>query len=632
MLWKTTLLVLAAACAAVAQVDYASVSVPVEMRGVWIDAGAIPKTEEGVRALVRDYAAANINVLLPETVMRGYAGYPSELLRRDPRFDGAPDVLRIMIDEAHRHGMEVHPWVWVFRAGYTQDRGAILTSHPDWIELDRNGSDLSANGGLWISPCSGEARDFLAALFAELVSRYEIDGLHLDYIRYEVERPVAYGYSRRSRELFASQYGIDPADIDRLSYHQLEWNSFRERQINTFVQRIALQTRAVKPNARLSAAVGSDPTTARLNLMQNWVHWVDNRWVDFVTPMSYTANHDTFARLVSEQRSAAGSRTLICPGIGLHLHKEDTDLTIRQIGLARESVTQGQTLFASSYLPDTHLAALRAGPYAERAALPFRDPWQGSLTLMEQSVLLRNRGDAAGAGYFCDLAVVLAGYAKYAQSDRPYVPPGRPPLNIPETIVPIPEVRIPGISSPIVVDGRLDEAAWLSAARVTLDYTAAGAVAPVETTALLAHDSERIYIAFRAEEPLIDRLKAEVTNRDGPTFYDDSVEVFVDPTAAGLEYYHLSTNTLGTLFDQKVFSPSWNADWSAAARLEDGAWTAEIAVGFAALGGQPPFPGVRWRLNLTRNRTTSGEMEHLTWSVPYGGFHTPDRFGWAVFE
>lgn len=622
----------AAPFAAAAQVDYSFISLPVEMRGVWIDAGAIPRTEDGVRALVRDYAAANINVLLPETVMRGYAGYPSDLLRRDPRFEGAPDVLRVMIDEAHRHGIEVHPWVWVFRAGYTQDRGAILTSHPDWVELDRNGRDLSANGGLWISPCSGEARDFLAALFAELVSRYDVDGLHFDYIRYEVERPIPYGYSPHSRELFAAQYGIDPADIDRLSFHQLEWNSFRERQINTFVQRIALQTRSIKPDVKLSAAVGSDPKTARLNLMQNWVHWADNGWVDFVTPMSYTANHDTFARLVGEQRSAAGNRTLLCPGIGLHLHKDDAGPAVRQIGLAREAAMHGQALFASSYLLGVHLAALRAGPYAERAVLPFRDPWQRSLTLMDRSISLREQGDSAGAGYFCDLATALADYAMYVQCDRPYVRPSRPPLEVPETIVPLPTVKVPGIGSPIVVDGCLDEDAWLSATRVTLDYTAAGDKAPVQTIALLARDSENLYIAFGAEEPLIDRLKAEVTNRDGPTFSDDSVEVFLDPGAAGTEYYHLSTNTLGTLFDQKVFSPSWNAQWSAAAQLENGAWTAEMAVGFAALGVQPPTPGQRWRLNLTRNRTTSGEMDNISWAVPYGGFHTPDRFGWAVFE
>ena len=158
--------------------------------------------------------------------------------------------LPVMIDEAHRLGMEVHPWVWVFRAGYTKDRGAILTSHPDWAERGKDGKDLSANGGLWISPTNPQARDFLASLYAELARNYDIDGLHLDYIRYEVESPTPYGYCEGSRALFEKQYGIDPLSIDRLSFNQLEWIRFRERQINTFVQRIALQTRLIRPNCK----------------------------------------------------------------------------------------------------------------------------------------------------------------------------------------------------------------------------------------------------------------------------------------------------------------------------------------------------------------------------------------------
>ena len=198
-----------------------------------------------------------------------------------------------MIEEAHKLGMEVHPWVWVFRAGYTKDRGAILTAHPDWAELGKNGQELSPNGGLWISPSVPAARDFLACLFAELVSKYNVDGLHLDYIRYEIESPTPYGYCAASREAFKRQYSIDPMDIDRLTFSQIEWIKFRERQINTFVQKIAIQTRSIKPWVKLSAAVGSDPDSARLTLMQNWGNWAANKWVTFVTPMAYTNNDQT---------------------------------------------------------------------------------------------------------------------------------------------------------------------------------------------------------------------------------------------------------------------------------------------------------------------------------------------------
>ncbi|MCL4500156.1 MAG: family 10 glycosylhydrolase [Chloroflexi bacterium] len=608
---------------AIADIDYAKLDPPVELRAIWLNADAIPKTDRGIRELVRSYHKANLNVLLPEVVARGYTVYPSRLIGRDPRFAGAIDPLPPMINEAHKLGMEVHPWVWVFRAGYTKDKGAILTAHPDWAELGKNGQELSPNGGLWISPSVPAARDFLACLFAELVSKYDVDGLHLDYIRYEVESPIPYGYCEASRETFRRQYGIDPIDVDRLSFAQYQWERFRERQVNTFVQRIALQTRAIKPWVKVSAAVGSDPESARLTLMQNWGNWIDNKWVAFVTPMAYTVNDDTFSKLVTAERVGINGKAIVAPGIGLHMQQNATDQTVRQIGITRQNMADGQALFASSYFKAPQESALIDGPYARPAAVPFRDPCAKSKALSDRAV----KSTAEVKEYYAARAASLQSYANYQAAVIPYVPPTEPPFKLPEYVVPLPSVNVPKASGPITIDGRLDEAAWKSAASVELKYTSTGEPASVRTVALLTYDDKSLYIAFECAEPEMDKIKATVTKRDGPTFYDDSVEAFIDPTSKRADYYHLSTNTLGTRFDQKVFNVSWNGDWTTDTKLGPGGWTTEIAVPFASLGAPAPTPGTVWAINLTRNRTTSGEMEYLTWAVPYGSFHSPDRFG-----
>ena len=178
-----------------------------------------------------------------------------------------------------------------------------------------------------------------------------------------------------------------------------------------------------------------------------------------------------------------------------------------------------------------------------------------------------------------------------------------------------------------MIDGDLDDAAWQTAAKVELNYTNTGEPAPVKTTALLAYDDKNLYIGFECAEPDMGKIKAMVTKRDGPTFYDDSVEAFIDPTSKRADYDHLSTNTLGTRFDQKVFDATWNGNWTTATKLGVDGWTTEIAIPFAALSTSAPTPGTAWALNLTRNRTASGEIEYLTWAVPYGSFHSPDRFG-----
>ncbi len=630
--WTLAVLVFLAYASAQAQeIDYKCLDPMVETRAMWVDAGAIPKTPEGIRDLMASYRRAHINLIFPEVIARGYTVYPSKLLARDPRFTGAPDVLAIMIREAHAVGIEVHPWVWVFRAGYTKDKGAILSAHPDWAELSRDGDELSPNGGYWISPVIPQARDFLADLYAEMLANYDVDGIHLDYIRYETEEAASYGYAPLSRELFRKQYGIDPLDIGKLSFHQYEWEKFRERQINTFVQRIALLTRFLRPGAMVSAAVGANPKTARLDLMQNWPNWAANKWVDFVVPMSYSTDDPYFVSLLTAEKDAVDCFTLLIPGIGFFTQKDPGQM-VDQIGIARDMHTSGQALFSASYFRQPQAEALVSGPYAKPADQPFREPWVKSRVLCERAVQLRNQGADARAAYYAAQADVLAGYAKYLEADIGYVPPTPPPLDIPEYVVPIPSAEVPSAQGRVRIDGKLDEPAWRTASAVRLSYTNTGAPAPVATTAYLAHDATNLYIAFECTEPEQAKIRADVGMRDGPVFQDDSVEVFIDPTGRGKDYYHLATNTIETRFDQKVTNPAWNGDWKTASKATGTGWTTEIAIPFSTLEVARPAAGAAWGINLTRNRTVTGSAEHLTWSVPYGSFHTPERFGRIVFR
>jgi uncharacterized lipoprotein YddW (UPF0748 family) len=410
-----------------AEVNYTKLDPVVELRGIWIDAGAIPKTARGIREMVRSYSRAHFNVLLPETICRGYAIYPSGFIDRDPRFAGAIDPLPVMISEAHKLGMEVHPWVWVFRAGYSKDKGSILRAHPDWAERDRDGGDLSANGGYWVSPSNPEARDYLACLYAELVTKYDVDGLHLDYIRYETEEKKPFGYSETSRRLFEKQYGIDPIDVRPGTLDQLFWNKFRERQVNTFVQRIMLQTKALRPCAVLSAAVGDYPPDARLQLMQNWPNWAANKWVDYVAPMSYSTDDTHFGRLITRQQEALHNSAILSEGLGMFMHK-DTAQTTAQIGNSREMGALGQVMFAASYCGPKQLDALRCGPYASPATMPFRDLRAAIDTLCARANTLRAQGLIDLSEYYSRSAASLAEYAKYRQISRPYVVPTAPPV------------------------------------------------------------------------------------------------------------------------------------------------------------------------------------------------------------
>ncbi|MDH7601746.1 MAG: family 10 glycosylhydrolase [Armatimonadota bacterium] len=412
-----------------ANLDFANLNPVVEARAVWLNAGAIPKTEREIRQLVRAYRKANINLIFPEVVCRGYSVYPSRLIARDPRFQDALDPLRQLIDEAHKCGIEVHAWVWVFRVGYSGDPGGILTRFPDWAELGSDGNRLSPSGGLWISPANKAARDYIAAVFEELVKSYDLDGVHLDYVRYENESQVPFGYSTQSIELFRRQYAAEPPTSlnSQDDIHVYEWRKFRERMVNTFVQRIATEIRRIKPNVKISAAVVPDIDHARRNYMQNWLNWVDNKWLDFVVPMSYDSDDAHFARVVSKLRDAIGGKSIILAGIGSNTLREGSDQFLTQTVLSRQAGAHGQVFFAAAYLKEAHLRTLVAGPYRQPTELPFRHPERAASRILRQAAENASRGNMETADYLALRARDLISYVRYMSTPRGYVRPTPPP-------------------------------------------------------------------------------------------------------------------------------------------------------------------------------------------------------------
>ncbi|MBI2844543.1 MAG: family 10 glycosylhydrolase [Armatimonadetes bacterium] len=602
---------------------------PVEGRAVWVDANSIPADDESMAVFVDSLAQANFNVLLSEVIRRGYTIYPSKLDEQDPKWKGY-DPVASLVREAHKRGMEVHPWVWVFRQGYSQDNGPIFRAHPDWLAVNKWGETLSANGGLWVCPSIPAARDYLLSLFKELVSTYKVDGLHLDYVRFENQFPAPYCYNSTCRDKFKAEHGVDPLEIDSLSETQVTWHLWREDLVNTFVRQVNAEIRAINPDLKISAAVGSLPDSARESILQNWPHWVDNKWLDFVTPMAYTNSSDKFRKMLSAEKIAVGDRTIVMPGIGLHTHPT-LELTLEQIGIARELSTNGATLFATAHLKPGLAQALASGPFPNKSEVPFRKPGERVKTLLESALEVFSSDPDRAASYLDDASSLL-GYLVYLQTDVGYVQPSRPPIFIPETVLPMPTAEVVATASAPVIDGRLDDPVWASARSFGIIHTEMGNPAPVETEIRLAYDSTSLYIAYESKEPTMDRLKATVTKRDGPTFYDDSAEIFLDPWNKRHEYYQLAANTLGTQFDAKVNNAGVNLEWqSSAAKSEDG-WTMEIAIPFSSLDVKRPAPGDIWAANFGRNRWVTREPQYLIWSVPYGSFHRPERFGSIVFK
>ena len=211
-------------------------------------------------------------------------------------------------------------------------------------------------------------------------------------------------------------------------------------------------------------------------------------------------------------------------------------------------------------------------------------------------------------------------------------------------------------TSPVVVDGRLNDAAWQSAQPVELVLVQTGAPVSLKTTALFLWDDQYLYVAFHSQDT---DIWGTFTKRDNPIFIEEVVEVFIDSNCNQTDYYEVDISPRNTLFDSVItnstgFRPdpglleAWTCVGCKSAvkvvgtldnrQDTDRYWDAEIAIPFSRIGSPPghtPVSGDSWRINLYRidlspNEELQAWSPTLTSGMP--NFHVPGRFGILTFK
>lgn len=354
-----------------------------ETRGILIDAGALPKTEREVVALVDRLADAGFNVLVPEVYRRGYTVWDSPRTERDPEFAGAPDVLGALIARAHARGLEVHPWLWTLRARSVSPTASF--GNPILDKLPALGARAEGKPTRFLAASEPLARRFVFDLVGELQRRYAIDGLLLDYIRYDEEIPEdEISRTRFGLDYFAKHGAYPPWPIPKRSALEVEWQLWRERQVHSVVAEIARMTKAKNPRFALSVAVFRGEAYARLVKMQHWRHWANNRWIDAAAPMLYTAKKEDLRRWLDWETDQHRRANLLTPILGAHRF-EHLDNLFDQWELLQEEGHAGGMLFALSHVKPETFRALRLASFREDAMTPQKSPARAARVVLAQA-------------------------------------------------------------------------------------------------------------------------------------------------------------------------------------------------------------------------------------------------------
>jgi hypothetical protein len=174
-------------------------------------------------------------------------------------------------------------------------------------------------------------------------------------------------------------------------------------------------------------------------------------------------------------------------------------------------------------------------------------------------------------------------------------------------------VRIVRTATPPVIDGRLDEEAWASAARVD-DFHE---IQPTEyepaserTVVYLLYDSDALYIGARLYDSNPSEITARILRQGEQVFGDDWFSVMIDPFNDKRSGYRFQTNPNGLRQEglyQNISEEQWNWQgiWYTAASIDGEGWVAEIAIPYKTLAFDPEND--TWGINFRRAIARSDE-------------------------
>jgi uncharacterized lipoprotein YddW (UPF0748 family) len=362
---------------------------PAEVRAMWVVRTTLT-SPASIAAMVSAAKAGGFNTLLVQVRGRGDAYFQSGVEPRPPSLDGQPafDPLAEAIERAHEAGLKVHAWINVnLVAGAAElpsARDHIVYRHPEWLMVPRAlGSDLIAVDprspeylgrltryvrsqsneleGLYVSPVPAAAAAYTTSVVRDIAVRYDIDGIHLDYIRYPRED---FDFSRATLAAFRTSLDADLTPEQRRRYDGRaaagepliytaafpeRWRAFRVARLTALATSLRDMLKTVKPGALVSVAVVPNADEAAAERLQDWRQWLDRGLVDVVCPMAYTADAALFATQIATARDIAGAHP-VWAGIGAY--RLSRDRIVDNVQTARRLGVDGVILFSYDSLAD----------------------------------------------------------------------------------------------------------------------------------------------------------------------------------------------------------------------------------------------------------------------------------------
>lgn len=302
---------------------------------------------------------AGLRAVVPEVYNGRFAYYASDHLPVKENW------MEKILPLAKAEGLEFHAWIWVMPCNNTD----FSTLHPEWYCVNRKGESAVTKPAYvdyykFLCPSRPEVRAFIQKTVSELAQYDELDGIHLDYVRYpdvilaEALQPkygivqdreypeYDYCYCEVCRRDFRTEYGIDLSSLKDPTASK-EWKQFRYDRITRLVNEDLIPI-ARKRGKNVTAAVFPNWE----NVRQQWPRWN----LDAVLPMLYNGFYNKGLPWIKEEteRGIEQLRGNIPVYSGLFVPAMDPETLEKAIEVSLDGGAGGVSLFSLQAMTERH--------------------------------------------------------------------------------------------------------------------------------------------------------------------------------------------------------------------------------------------------------------------------------------
>ncbi|MFP4349669.1 MAG: glycoside hydrolase family 10 protein [Desulfococcaceae bacterium] len=279
-----------------------------EFRAVWISYLDWPQGETdperqkaSLREMLDTFKHLNFNAVLFQVRAAGEALYRSDIEPWSALLTGAQgrdpgyDPLAFAVREAHKRGMELHAWLNPYRVKLSSGCGSggvntaanhITRTRPDWVMRFRLSNRKNCCCYTMLDPGIPDVSEYIARVTADIVERYDVDGIHFDDMFYPYPSGDFQGIGSEDRDTFR-RYGRGEGSI-------ADW---RRENINRMVRRVNSAIKSTKPYVRFGISPfgiwrhGVPTGTAGMNaynvIYSDALTWLAEKSLDYLSPQLY---------------------------------------------------------------------------------------------------------------------------------------------------------------------------------------------------------------------------------------------------------------------------------------------------------------------------------------------------------